>query len=126
MTAIGSSYSWPSVSSSSAWQDLQDWQAKMTAANGQFESDTSQYTDTLLSAPVTQSQGMATIIAQEMSARAASSGTQSLAGGNTTDSSGDVYWGPDGNANVSSSPSGSSLGSNPDVYWGMPQVDIKV
>ena len=122
MTSIGSGYY--GYSSGAAWQDLQAWQDKMKAANDQFESDTSQYTDTLLNAPVSQTQGMTTILSQEISARSAKA-TQPAA----ASSPGDVYWGDSvqqtngGNLGSSSTPAG---GSSNDVFWGNPQLDISV
>jgi hypothetical protein len=149
MTTIGSSFS-----SSSAWQDLQDWQAKMKAATEQFQNDTSQYTDTLLSAQVTQTQNLTTIIEQGAASRAAKLVASSrLTGGNVVNGKGDVYWGDSGSSSdhappvaapvggtnsavywgvdstspvATASPATPSMGTSSSVYWGTPNTDLTV
>ncbi len=150
MTSIG--YTLPSQSSS--WADLQNWQAKMKAANDQFESDGSGFGDTLFGTAVTQSQGLGNLIAQEVVTRvqnAQSALNQSAMVTNPADvytgrniddtaanvldaaaynapATGDVYWGPDQNsaAGMNSLQAGPAGGSNSDVYWGTPNVDFTV
>jgi hypothetical protein len=115
MTSISSIYG-----SGSAWQDMQDWSARQKAATDQFQNDTSQYTDSLFSGQVTQTQNLTTLIQQGAAARfqkllASSAQT----GGNQVNGSGDVFWG-DGsssdNAPQASAPVG---GTSSDVYWGV-------
>jgi hypothetical protein len=64
MTSIGSSFNW--LPQSSAWQDLQNWQARMSAANAQYQSSVQGFDDTLLSAPVTQTGSQLQLVTQEM------------------------------------------------------------
>lgn len=64
MTSIGSSFNW--LPQPSAWQDLQNWQARMSAANAQYQSSVAGFDDSLLSAPVTQTGSQLQLITQEM------------------------------------------------------------
>ena len=97
MTSIGSSFNW--LPQPSAWQDLQNWQAKMSAANAQYQSSVQGFDDTLLSAPVDQTGSQLQIVTQEMVNRiqteqanaAAKAAAESAASDPTQDPA--IYWG---------------------------------
>jgi len=97
MTSIGSSFNW--LPQPSAWQDLQNWQAKMSAANAQYQSSVQGFDDTLLSAPVSQTGSQLQIVTQEMvnriqteQANAAAKAAADAAAANSTQDPA-VYWG---------------------------------
>src|SRR5262249_3157229 len=140
--------------SGSAWQDMQDWSARQKAATDQFQTNTAQYTDSLFSGQVTQTQNMTTLIQQGAVTRfqkllASSAQT----GGNQVNGTGDVYWGDSGSSSdnapqatapvggtssavywgvdptspvVKAAPAAPAMGSSSAVYWGTPNVDFTV
>src|SRR5262249_4814701 len=102
----------------------QAWQAKMKAANDQFQSNNAQYSDSLFNGDVTQSQGLGNLATNEAVSRLQSLPAQTaLSVPNSSPD--DVYWGAD--PTVQSDPfatdNSPSNGSNPDVYWG-PTLDV--
>jgi len=150
MTSISSIYG-----SGSAWQDMQDWSARQKAATDQFQTNTAQYTDSLFSGQVTQTQNMTTLIQQGAAARAQKLlASSALTGGNQVNGTGDVFWGsgsssdnapqataPVGGTNsdvyygvdrtspvarAAAVPQGPTMGSSSAVYWGTPNVDFTV
>jgi hypothetical protein len=50
----------------SSWQDLQNWHSKMSEHNSKFQDTLSTFGDTLLSAPVTQSDSSIQLTTQQM------------------------------------------------------------
>ena len=92
----------------------------MKAATEQFQNGTSQYTDTLLSEQVTQTQNLTTIIEQGAASRAAKLVASSrLTGGNVVNGKGDVYWGDSGSSSDHAPPVAAPVGGTSSaVYWG--------